>query len=91
MHREEETCSKQVKRKISQYIQYSATVSNAHFEHVSISLRLPNSLCKIAKIHPKLYRMELAKEVAKEVAKEEAAIMSFPLTLGSVLVYELPD
>ena len=85
MHREEETCSKQVKRKISQYIQYSATVSNAHFEHVSISLRLPNSLCKTAKIHPKFYRMEL------KAAKEEAAIMSFPLTLGSFLVYELPD
>ena len=39
-HRKEETCSKQVKRTVSQCGQYCATTLNAHFEQVSIKSKI---------------------------------------------------
>ena len=39
-HPKEETFSKQVKRTISQYGQYSVTVLNAYFEQVSVKSKI---------------------------------------------------
>ena len=39
-HRKEETFSKQVKRTVSQYRQYCATVLNAYFEQVSVKRKI---------------------------------------------------
>ena len=47
-HRKEETFSKQVKRTVSQYRQYCATVLNAYFEQVSVKRKIAKQLTTVS-------------------------------------------
>ena len=88
-HRKEETFSKQVKKTVSQYRQYCATVLNACFEQVSVKSEIAKQFIhnwlQQSKILSKFYRKE------PKSAEGDATMISLPLTLGRLLVYELPD
>ena len=89
IHRKEETCSTQVKRTISQYRKYSATVLNAHFEQVSIKSKIVKQFMynrqHLAKILSKFYGKDL------KAGKRDTTIIFFLLPLGRFLAYELLD
>ena len=88
-HWKEETFSKQVKRTVSQYGQYRATVLNAYFEQVSVKSKIAKQFMynwlQQAKILSKFYRNE------RKAAEGDATMISLPQTLGRFLAYELPD
>ena len=89
IHRKEETFSKQVKRTVSRYGQYCATVLNSYFEQVSVKSKIAKQFMynwlQQAKILSKFYRKE------REAAEGDTTMISLPLTLGRFLAYELPD
>ena len=68
--------------------QYYATAANSHFEQVSIKSKIAKQFMynwlQLAKILSKFYRKEL------KAAEGDATIISYPLTLGRFLAYELP-
>ena len=78
-----------MKRTVSQYRQYCATVLNAHFEQVSIKIKIAKHFMynwlQISKILSKFHRKEL------KAAEGDATIIFFPLTFGRFLAFELPD
>ena len=88
-HQKEKTFSKQVKRTVSQYRQYCATVLNAYFEQVSVKSKIAkqfmyNWLLQ-AKILSKFYRKE------RKAAEGDATMIFLPLPLGMFLANKLPD
>ena len=88
-HRKEETFSKQVKRTVSQYLQYCVIVLNAYFEQVSVKSKIAKQFIynwlQQAKILSKFYRNE------RKAAEGDAIMISLPLTLGKFLAFKLPD
>ena len=88
-HRKEETFSKQVKRTVSKYWKYCATVLNAYFEQVSVKSKIVKQFMynwlQQAKILSKFYRNE------RKAAEGDATMISLPLTLDRFLAYELAD
>ena len=87
-HRKEETFLQQVKRTVSRYGKYHATVLNASFEQVSVKSKIAKEFKYIwlqqAKILSKFYRNE------RKAAEGDATMISLPQTLGRFLAYELP-
>ena len=81
--------SQQVKRTVSRYGQYRATVLNASFEQVSVKSKIAKEFMYIwlqqAKILSKFYRNE------RKAAEGDATMISLPQTLDRFLAYELPD
>ena len=73
----------------SKYRQYCEIAIIAYFEQVSTKSKITKQFMynwlQLAKILSKFYRKEI------KTAERDTTIISFPLAMGRVLTYELPD